>query len=93
MHCGITDSGQHSPKGFLCRGIGRCLLIVAAVVPWGAAVVTPAIIMPEIAVAQEEDAAVDGATEPQSESKLVFYYKAARACGMSSSFCCFRRCS
>jgi len=76
MHCGITVSGQHRPKGFFCRGIGRCLLIVAAVIPWAAAVVAPALIMPDIALAQEEDAAADGATEPESESKLVFYYKA-----------------
>jgi len=74
MQCGISMSGQHSPKGLLFQGIGRCLLLVASLIPWGAAVVAPAIVAPTVAMAQEEDAAADGATE--GESMLVFYYKA-----------------
>jgi biopolymer transport protein ExbB len=76
MQCGITVSGQHSPKGLFFQGVGRCLLIVASVIPWVGAVVAPAIVTPDVAMAQDEDAAADGATEPDGESMLVFYYKA-----------------
>jgi biopolymer transport protein ExbB len=75
MQCAITVSGQHSPKGLLFQGISRCLMLVASLIPWGAAVVAPTFVAPELAMAQEADA-VDGAAEPEGESMLVFYYKA-----------------
>ena len=76
MQCGITVSGQHSPKDLFFQRIGRCLLIVASIIPWVGAVVAPAIVAPDVAMAQDEDAAADGAVEPDGESMLVFYYKA-----------------
>jgi biopolymer transport protein ExbB len=76
MQCGITVSGQHSPTGLVFRGISRCLMVMASVMPWGAAVVAPLVVAPAVALAQEEDAAADGATDPKGESMLVFYYKA-----------------
>jgi biopolymer transport protein ExbB len=76
MQSGITVSGQHSPTGLLFRGISRCLLVVASVMPWGAAVVAPLVVAPTVAMAQEEDPAADGSTDTEGESMLVFYYKA-----------------
>ena len=67
MQCGITVSGQHSPTGLVFRGISRCLLVMASVMPWGAAVVAPLFVAPAVAMAQEEDAAADGATDPGGE--------------------------
>jgi len=76
MQCGITNSGLNSPRGFLWAGISRCLLIIATFVSWGTAVVAPAVVWPQAAIAQDEagDAAADAA--PEEESMLVFYYKA-----------------
>jgi biopolymer transport protein ExbB len=68
--------------GFILGGIGRCLLIVASllpgsILPWAAAVV-PAIAWSEAAVAQDDagDAPAEEAAEPEGENMLVFYYKA-----------------
>jgi biopolymer transport protein ExbB len=86
MQCGVINGGHDRPQGllpgFFRGGIGRCLLIVAsllpnAFLPWAAAVV-PAIAWPEAAVAQDDagDAPADEAAEPEGENMLVFYYKA-----------------
>jgi biopolymer transport protein ExbB len=86
MQCGVTNGGHNRSQdllpGFFLRGIGRCLLIVASllpgsILPWAAAVV-PAIAWPEAAVAQDDagDAPADEAAEPEGENMLVFYYKA-----------------
>ena len=87
MQCGVTNGGHNRSQdllpGFFLGGIGRCLLIVASLLPssllpWAAAVV-PAIAWPEAAVAQEEDAgdaAAEEGAEPEGENMLVFYYKA-----------------
>ena len=87
MQCGVTNGGHNRSEGllpgFILGGIGRCLLIVAsllpnALLPWAAAVV-PAIAWTEVAVAQEEeagDAAAEEGAEPEGENMLVFYYKA-----------------
>jgi biopolymer transport protein ExbB len=87
MQCGVTIGGHNRSQdllpGFFLGGIGRCLLIVASLLPssflpWAAAVV-PAIAWPEAAVAQEEeagDAAAEEGAEPEGENMLVFYYKA-----------------
>jgi biopolymer transport protein ExbB len=87
MQCGVITGGQVRSQG-LCSasflaGIGRCLLVVASMLPGAilplAATVVPAIAWPEAAMAQEEDAgdaAVDEAAEPEGENMLVFYYKA-----------------
>jgi biopolymer transport protein ExbB len=83
MQCDVTSGGRNRSNGFFLGGIGRCLLIVASLLPssflpWAAAVV-PAIAWPEAAVAQEEDAgdaAAEEGAEPEGENMLVFYYKA-----------------
>jgi len=86
MQCDVTNGGRNRSQdllpGFFLGGIGRCLLIVAsllpsAFLPWAAAVV-PAIAWPEAAVAQDDagDAPADEAAEPEGENMLVFYYKA-----------------
>jgi len=83
MQCGVTIGGQDRSNSFFLGGIGRCLLIVASllpgsILPWAAAVV-PAIAWPEAAIAQEEeagDAAAEEGAEPEGENMLVFYYKA-----------------
>jgi biopolymer transport protein ExbB len=91
MQCGVMNGGQVSSQNFLSEGsyasfllggIGRCLLIVAsmlptAILPWAAAVV-PALAWSEAAVAQggDEDTSADEAAEPEGENMLVFYYKA-----------------
>jgi hypothetical protein len=86
MQCDVTTGGRNRSRdllpGFFLGGIGRCLLIVAsllpnAFLPWAAAVV-PAIAWPEAAVAQDDagDAPADEAAEPEGENLLVFYAKA-----------------
>ena len=86
MQCDVTNGDRNrSPDllpGFFRGGIGRCLLIVAsllpnAFLPWAAAVV-PAIAWPEAAVAQDDagDAPADEAAEPEGENLLFFYAKA-----------------
>lgn len=86
MQCDVTNGNRNrSPDllpGFFRGGIGRCLLIVAsllpnAFLPWAAAVV-PAIAWPEAAAAQDDagDAPADEAAEPEGENMLVFYYNA-----------------
>ena len=90
MQCDVTTGGRNRSRdllpgflpGFFLGGIGRCLLIVAsllpnAFLPWAAAVV-PAIAWPEAAVAQDDagDAPADEAAEPEGENLLFFYAKA-----------------
>lgn len=84
MQCGVTIGGEARLNSFFPRGIGRCLLIVASMLPSGilpwAAAVAPALVWPGVAIAQDEDAggdaAADEASEPEGENMLVFYYKA-----------------
>jgi biopolymer transport protein ExbB len=85
MECGINMSGRRSLGGFFLTGlfpvIGRCLLLVASVMPWGLAAVAPMVACPQPACAQEEDAgevADEAAAEeqPEGENMLVFYYNA-----------------
>ena len=82
MQCSITNDGRNRENSLAWRGVVRCLLIVASVLPssllpWTAAVV-PAIAWPVVAIAQDEagDAPADEASEPEGENMLVFYYKA-----------------
>ena len=84
MQSGVNIGGQESPRGFFLGGLGRCLLIVASMIPssmmiCAVAVVGPAIISPACAVAQDEeagDAAAEEAAQPEGENMLVFYYNA-----------------
>jgi biopolymer transport protein ExbB len=83
MQCGVTSSGQDRSNSFFLGGIGRCLLIVASLLPGSilplAAAVVPAIAWPAAAIAQDEeagDAAAEEGAEPEGENMLVFYYKA-----------------
>jgi biopolymer transport protein ExbB len=78
-------SGRRSLDGFfptgIIPGLGRCLLIVASMIPWGLAAVSPMVVCPQAACAQEEDAgeADDEAAageQPEGENMLVFYYNA-----------------
>jgi biopolymer transport protein ExbB len=82
MQCSISHDGRNRENSLVWRGVVRCLLIVASVLPssllpWAAAVV-PAIAWPVVASAQDEagDAPADEAAEPEGENMLVFYYKA-----------------
>jgi biopolymer transport protein ExbB len=84
MQSGVNIGGQESPRGFFLGGLGRCLLIVASMIPssmmiCAVAMVGPAIISPACAVAQDEeagDAAAEEAAQPEGENMLVFYYNA-----------------
>ena len=86
MQCGVTTGERDRQNGLFVRGIGRCLLIVASILPSSilplAAAVVPAIAWPESAIAQDDagdatgDAAVEEGAEPEGENMLVFYYKA-----------------
>jgi biopolymer transport protein ExbB len=84
MQSGVNIGGHESPRGFFLGGLGRCLLIVASMIPssmmiCAVAVVGPAIISPACAVAQDEeagDAAAEEAAQPEGENMLVFYYNA-----------------
>jgi biopolymer transport protein ExbB len=82
MQSSVTNDGRNHANSLAWRGVVRCLLIVASVLPssllpWTAAVV-PAIAWPVVASAQDEagDAPADEAAEPEAENMLVFYYKA-----------------
>jgi biopolymer transport protein ExbB len=82
MQCSVIIDGRNHANSLAWRGVVRCLLIVASVLPssllpWAAAVV-PAIAWPVVASAQDEagDAPADEAAEPEGENMLVFYYKA-----------------
>ena len=56
------------------QGIGRILVLCFSMLPVTAAVVMPTVVWSDSAVAQDEDVAADEPAE--SESMLVFYYKA-----------------
>ena len=90
MRFGVVEGGQIGSQGscpggrlgFVLAGIGRCLLIALSMIPGSllpcTMAVVPAVALPAVAHAQEEDAgaAADEAAEPEGENMLVFYYKA-----------------
>jgi biopolymer transport protein ExbB len=56
------------------RGVGRVLLLCISLLPVAAALLVPTVVCSDVAVAQDDDVAVDESAE--GESMLVFYYKA-----------------
>ena len=79
MRCGSCSGVQGDRRPRFRGAIARCLLVAATVLGWGAAVVAPALSVPTVAVAQDEDAgaaAADEGGEAGGENMLVFYYKA-----------------
>ena len=76
MQCGTCEGVRRRLGGFFMGSVGRVMLVVASVIPYGSAAVVPMVVWPAAAVAQDEEAAVDEAAEPAGENMLVFYYKA-----------------
>lgn len=56
-------------------GLSRVVVAVAMMSAPGVATIGPALLCPEVACAQDEEAA-DGEAEPEGESMLVFFYNA-----------------
>lgn len=77
MQSGATESelaGRwRKLVGVLTAGLAKALLTVAMIGATGAATVAPTLLCPDVAVAQDEEAAEE---EPEGESMLVFYYNA-----------------
>ena len=76
MQCGTCEGVRRRLGGFFMGSVGRAMLVVASVIPYGSAAVVPMAVWPAAAAAQDEEAAVDEAAEPAGENMLVFYYKA-----------------
>jgi len=76
MQCGASNVGRCSPGGLFLGGIGRALLLVASILPHASVIVVPAVVCPQAAVAQDEEAAAEEGAEPAGENMLVFYYNA-----------------
>ncbi|MFN5757186.1 MAG: MotA/TolQ/ExbB proton channel family protein [Planctomycetia bacterium] len=79
MQSGATESGLAGRwgklVGVLTAGLAKALLAVAMIGATGAATIAPALLCPDVAVAQDEGGAEEEA-EPEGESMLVFYYNA-----------------
>lgn len=67
-------TGRNVPGG-LSAMLAKALLTVAMLGAAGTATIAPALLFPDVAVAQDEEVAGEEA-EPEGESMLVFYYNA-----------------
>ena len=76
MQCGTCEGVRRRLGGFFMGSVGRAMLVVASVIPYGSAAVVPMAVWPAAAAAQDEEAAVDEAAKPAGENMLFFYYKA-----------------
>ena len=76
MHADATVGGRGAAGSWLGAWMGRMLVAACLVVPWAAATLAP-VLVPSVAVAQEEDAAAEEEEgEAEGESYLSFLFKA-----------------
>ena len=74
MHVDAAVGSREAAGSWLAAWLGRTLVAVCLVLPWAAATLAP-VLVPDVAVAQDEEMAADeGEAEPEGQSYLTFLY-------------------
>jgi biopolymer transport protein ExbB len=74
MQWGVSKSGRQGFMGIVSAGLAKLLVAIAMLSAVGMAAIAPALLCPQVAMAQDE--AAEEESEPEAESMLVFYYNA-----------------